>query len=98
MSNRLTIKPVAEGEIDEASRWYETNDPILRDQFVSDVGHALAAIQENPLQYQIVYRNVRRVMLRRFPYSLMYIVSGEDIAVLACMHGRRDPKRWQRRI
>ena len=72
------------------------NEP-LRAEFLRDVENALSTIQANPLQYQIIYRNIRRVVLRRFPYGLMYIVSDRDIVVLACMHGRRNPVRWQRR-
>ena len=97
MSRRLIIKPEAETEIDEASRWYADTHPALRNEFLNDVEHALAVIKANPLQYQIVYRTIRRVVLRRFPYGLMYITSDHDVFVLACIHGRRDPARWQRR-
>lgn len=97
MSHRLIIKPEAEAEIEEASRWYAANNPVLRTEFLRDVDDAVTLIQANPLQYQIVYKSIRRVILRRFPYGLMYIVSGQEIFVLACIHGRRHPARWQRR-
>jgi plasmid stabilization system protein ParE len=60
MSHRLVLTQEAEAEIDEASRWYETNNPVLRAEFLRDVENALSTIQANPLQYQIIYRNIRR--------------------------------------
>jgi len=48
--------------------------------------------------YPIVFSNARRAVLRRFPYSLIYVESGDDILVVACFHGRRNPRRWQDRL
>jgi plasmid stabilization system protein ParE len=35
--------------------------------------------------------------LRRFPYSLFYRIIDDQVIVVACMHGRRHPRRWQSR-
>jgi plasmid stabilization system protein ParE len=58
---------------------------------------SLAAIQRHPLAYPIVFGRLRRAVLRRFPYSVIYDLSGDEILIVACIHGRRDPKRWQDR-
>src|ERR1700754_3738349 len=97
MSRRLIVEPEAEAEIDEAARWYDLQSPSLGADFLRSVDAAFAAIARNPLQYQSVHRDVRRAGVRRFPYGLMYIVSDQDIIILACFHGRRDPGRWQDR-
>jgi plasmid stabilization system protein ParE len=36
-------------------------------------------------------------LLRRFPYGIYYRLYPDSIVIVACMHGRRDPKRWQSR-
>lgn len=41
--------------------------------------------------------DIRRALLRRFPYCVFYIVLSNEIVVLACVHGHRDPKIWQDR-
>jgi hypothetical protein len=41
---------------------------------------------------------VRRIMVGRFPYALLYSVSGEDVIVTVCFHCSRDPKRWRERF
>ncbi len=56
------------------------------------------AVVDNPLQYQIAFGRVRRVLIGRFPYMLMYTVVDTDVVVAACMRGRRNPKRWQSRF
>jgi hypothetical protein len=50
-------------------------------------------IRRNPDQYQIIKGQARRAVLRRFPYSLVYVASEQEIVVLACFHGRRDPRK-----
>jgi plasmid stabilization system protein ParE len=37
------------------------------------------------------------VNLRRFPYSLFYRIIDDQVIVVACMHGRRHPRRWRSR-
>jgi len=95
MNRELIVEPEAEAEIDEAANWYDAQSPGLGADFLRSVGAALAIIQRNPFQYQIVYDEVRRAALRRFPYGLIYSVSDREIIVAACIHGRRDPKSWQ---
>jgi plasmid stabilization system protein ParE len=98
MNHRLVVEPEAEFEIDEASRWYKEKDVDLGKDFLRAVEESFAAIQENPLLYRVVHRKAHRVGLRRFPYGLIYVVSEDEVIVLACIHGRRDPKRWQDRV
>jgi hypothetical protein len=48
--------------------------------------------------YPTVYRRARRIKLRRFPYNVFYVESDDELLIVACMHGRRDPRRWRRRL
>lgn len=58
----------------------------------------IAAIERNPSLCEKVFGDVRRAVLRRFPYILVYTFDEEEIVIAACVHGRRDPKRWQGRV
>ncbi len=102
MSERATnsaarIQPEAQAEIIEAYQWYEDKAEGLGAEFVRAVDACLAAIERNPTAYALVHKQVRRALLRRFPYGIFYLVEGEAIVVLACFHSSRDPKRWQQR-
>jgi plasmid stabilization system protein ParE len=66
-------------------------------EFVRVVDAAFSSINRNPLQFPQVYGEMRRAVLRRFPYSILFKVSDEEIVVLSVFHSRRDPKRWKSR-
>lgn len=91
------IQPEAQAEIVEAHQWYEDKAEGLGAEFVRAVDACFASIERNPTAYAVVHKQVRRALLRRFPYGIFYLVEGETIVVLACFHGSRDPKQWQRR-
>lgn len=98
MSLKLFLQPEAEGDIQEAYLWYEEQDEGLGEEFLRAVDAGLAAVQRMPNAHAPVYRNIRRVLLRRFPYSVFYFIEDERIIVLGCFHVRRDPKSWQDRL
>ena len=51
-----------------------------------------------PRQFPVIYKNVRRALLRRFPYALMFVIEADGtLTVIACFHGSRDPEHWQKR-
>jgi hypothetical protein len=51
-----------------------------------------------PRQFPLIYKSVRRALLRRFPYALMFVIdTDETLVVISCFHGSRDPAHWQRR-
>jgi len=97
MSSTVRFRPEAMAELFEAVDWYESRALGLGTEFLRSLDASLAAIQRHPLAYPIVFGRLRRAVLRRFPYSVIYDLSGDEILIVACIHGRRDPKRWQDR-
>jgi plasmid stabilization system protein ParE len=98
MNRRVIFRAQAEAEIAEALEWYETRGKGLGADFMRSLDATVAAIQRAPAQYQIVKGQARRAVLRRFPYSLVYLASEDEIVVLACFHGRRDPRKLMDRL
>ena len=94
MTRPLLLRPEATAEIEEAREWYEQRRPGLGDEFMAAVREGLTAVEVAPQRYPIVRRDVRRAMLRRFPYSLLYIMEPDRTVVIACFHGKRNPRRW----
>jgi plasmid stabilization system protein ParE len=95
---QVVLRPEAEAELADAVDWYESRGKGLGADLLRSVDAVIAAIQRSPEMYPNVFATVRRAMLRRFPYSLIYVVSDDRIVILACMHGRRDPHRWRERV
>ncbi len=89
--------PEADAELKEARAWYDNVRPDLGERFALAVEATVEAIAETPLQFPVVYRGRRRAGVRRFPYGIFFEVQEQRIVVIACFHGRRNPKRWQAR-
>ena len=89
--------PAARLEFIEAFHWYEARASGLGAAFERETDRQVTRIAENPAQFPIILGDVRRVRLRRFPYSLFYRITGEEVFVIACFHASRDPRVWQSR-
>jgi plasmid stabilization system protein ParE len=93
----LTLRPAARAEIDEAYQWYEERRAGLGEEFLRAVRAVLAEVEQAPRRYPVIRNDIRRALLRRFPYSILYIAEPEATIVVACFHGSRDPRRWHER-
>ncbi len=93
MTFDVQVRRAAELDVAEAQLWYESQRGGLSAEFLSEVWQVFDRLAETPLIYQTVYRDVRRAMVRRFPYLIWYRVVGEVVTVLACSHGRQDPSK-----
>lgn len=98
MTRRVLFRPEAETEVAEAVEWYESRGRGLGAEFLRALDAVIAHVQRYPTHYSLVFGNVRRAVLRRFPYNLIYEERGDEILIAACIHGRRDPARWQKRL
>jgi toxin ParE1/3/4 len=98
MTYRIIVRPEAEREIQEAFDWYEERSEGLGAEFLRAADACLSAVQRTPDASQIVHGEVRRALLRKFPYALFYLVREDMIVVLACFHVKRNPGDWQRRV
>jgi plasmid stabilization system protein ParE len=93
----LVFRPEAEDEVSTAVFWYEERGKGLGAEFLRSFEATLSSIERSPLQYAIVDGEIRRAVLRRFPYSILYSVSDNEILIVACFHARRDPQVWRER-
>ena len=94
---QLLVRPAAAADIEEAYRWYERQRVGLGEEFLDALDATLKDIAAHPAAYAVIHREARRALLHRFPYGVFYRLHGETIIVVACMHGRRHPKRWKGR-
>jgi len=94
---RFVVRPQAEAELLDARNWYEEERPGLGEAFATEVDTLLARIIQAPLAYPRVQGETRRALLRRFPYAIYFHAAADEIVVLAVIHGRRHPRRWQSR-
>jgi toxin ParE1/3/4 len=77
MTCRLSIRAEAEAELAGAFDWYERRVSGLGADLLAAVDAAVDSILSNPFQHPVVYRSVRRIQTRRFPYQVLFLVEGD---------------------
>ena len=97
MSLPVATRPAAAAEIEAAYRWYEKKREGLGSEFLEAVDKMVNAIAENPERFPTIRKDIRRALLRRFPYSIFYRVVSGHVVVIACFHGKRNPRVWRLR-
>ncbi len=98
MNNRqVIICPEAESDIQDAYQWYESQRKGLGESFLLCIEEALSRASRNPALHSIIYKEIRRVLIHRFPFGVFFVESEKSISVLAVLHARRNPKTWKGR-
>ena len=87
----------AREEFDAAGDWYEHERPGLGRQFIEEVDNLLGRLLDTPSLFPVVHRDIRRAVLRRFPYCVYFRVREGRVVILAIMHTARRPDDWQGR-
>ena len=91
---RISFNPLAERELNEAAQYYEVESPDLGAAFLTEVERACALLTEYPESGPVVRGAVRRRVLPRFPYALLYSIRDDTIRILAVMNLKRRPGYW----
>jgi len=94
---RVIFTQAARAELIQAQDWYEGEVPGLGRRFRQAIDTLAERMSANPRQFPVVFKSVRRALLRRFPYALFFVVEEQTLFVIACFHASRDPLQWQRR-
>ena len=91
---RILFTRYAKQELDDAVRYYELAAPGLGRSFRADVQKAAMRIVEYPQAWSVYRGDVRKCLLHRFPYSLLYSIEEDHILVIAVAHQHRRPYYW----
>jgi len=100
MSLKLIVRPEAEEDILDAALWYEGREAGLGLELTSEIHAAIERALEKPFAYLLLRKHphVRRVLARRFPYRIFYIVGPDAIIVFAVVHAAQDERHWLKRL
>ena len=97
MNLPIVIRRKARIEFDEAFDWYEEQRVGLGVEFAGRVQAVFDRIAANPELHALVFRDVRKALIRPFPYSVIYRIRGGRVVVLAVFHNKRNPDVWKSR-
>lgn len=93
----VRLRPAAIADLDDARQWYRRIDAWLAERFEEAVARTFDRIRERPGMFAEVHRDVRRVLLRSFPYAVYYRRIGDEVVVVAVLHLKRHPRTSQGR-
>jgi plasmid stabilization system protein ParE len=97
MARRLVVQPQSDLDIQAAAVWYEDQRAGLGVRFLDELDLVFQRIEANPRQFPRLEGEVRRALLRHFPYGVYFIGESEAITVLAVLHLHREPDMWKSR-
>jgi len=94
---RVRFHLEADIELHKALEWYSNQKVGLESEFMRCIDEAISRIQRNPEIFPLALRNVRKALVKRFPYVIYYEVGDDEIMILAVFHVKRNPRQCQKR-
>jgi len=88
----------AQSELDDAVAWYNEQSSGLGFEFLDELDRLVRRSLAFPLSCPEIEPGLRRGLLARFPFGLLYGLDGETIVVVAVAHLHREPRYWADRI
>ena len=85
-------------DIEDAARFYEGKRNGLGAAFRMAVADALKRIVAAPEMFPVLRSGIRRCLVRRFPYAVLFHFDGKIVAVLVVAHLQRQPEWWKARL
>lgn len=90
--------PEAEIELNAAIEYYEGCELGLGYDFALEVYSGIKLIIKYPEAWQVINLNIRRSLINRFPFGILYTIEKNSIIILAIMHLHKEPNYWINRM
>ena len=96
---RVDVHPDVYAELEHSRAWYEDRAPNLGTEFLVEVDRAIATVRVSPATWPFrdETQGIRRYLVHRFPYGVVYQIRDDIVQVIAVMHLRRHPDYWRGR-
>ena len=94
----MILHPEARQELRDAAIYYEHQEPALGYRFVDAIESGFRQIERSPFTWRCLRGDIRRFLVKTFPYGIVYAPVDDQIFVLAVMHLKREPDYWLGRL
>jgi len=95
---KVVVRLQAQLDVEAAATWYEAKQAGLGLGFLSELEYVIRRIRAAPSGFPEIHPAVRRGLLRRFPYSVYFLLREEQVEVIAVLHQHRHPDTWRHRM
>jgi toxin ParE1/3/4 len=90
--------PEAQEEMINSAVFYETKSNGLGYKFLNEIARSLDLISVSPETWPVFSDDIRRFLLQRFPFGLLYEIHDDYLYIIAVMHLYREPFYWKNRL
>ena len=91
---KVIIVRIAQKEFNDAREFYEMEQAGMGRRFEDEIRLSILRIRQLPSAWPIERSKVRRYLVHKFPYKILYSVQKEEIIILAFAHQHRSPEYW----
>lgn len=97
-SGQFRFYPEARGDLRDAIGWYRGHSARAATEFRITVAEAIKEIVRAPERWPEYLYGTQRFLLRRFPFSIVYINENDVVSIVAVAHSKRRPGYWKGRV
>lgn len=90
MRLKVIVEPGAKEDIIRIKKWYNTQRPGLGNEFTSELDGSINLINKNPLHFQVRFKELRVIILNKFPYLVYYLYENDIIHIIAVLAAKQD--------
>jgi toxin ParE1/3/4 len=90
--------PLAWQELEEADSWYFSHSYEVSLDFLHDLYAAVEDVALAPRRWPVYLHGTRRIVMQRFPFSVIYLNDPDVIRIIAVAHSKRRPGYWRDRV
>lgn len=94
----MILHPEAQKELRAAALYYEQREAGLGERFLEAIQSGFRQIERSPFTWRCIRGEIRRFLVKKFPYGIVYAPVDDQIFVLALMHLKREPDYWLGRL
>lgn len=95
---KVRFLTLAQQELDDATAWYDERAEGLGQEFLDELDRTVRRAISFPRSCPEIEAGIRRCLIARFPYGLIYGIDDDTIVVVAVAHLHRRPDYWIDRI
>ncbi len=95
---KIEFLKIAQQEVEDAFNWYNYQAAGIGYEFLDELDRAVRRASSFPKSCIEIESGLRRCLLARFPYGLIYGLDNECIIIVAVAHLHRNPRYWIDRV
>lgn len=83
--------PKAYKDVKQIREWYDEQSHLAGDNFLDELEWHIVKITKQPDRYLEIVPNIRRCIMRRFPYKIFYTIDANVVVILRVRHHKQKP-------